>query len=880
MKVGGSSYRGTTAILLGAMIVASVLTVMVPVAASGGWWDPGWQYREQMQIAEEPYYQVPLEIDAISLIDQGNLRPDLGDLRFVTTDDRELPYWIDPKTIPFTFQEDFGGDLSKWTLQTGGGFSVEGGELRSSGNQNILLANIPQLVNYTVETKIKLVGDSACGLVIGFQTGIRMRDGTHNTYYLVRLDGSSIKIYQYAKGWRLKWSKTTAISTNTWHDLKVEHLGSIIKVSLDGSEVGSWTQPWPTGWNWYSTSLIMNAESVGLMNYSGEAYWDDVTITTRPAKSRATVLMPSPVTEPTTIYMYYGNPSATSQSNIQSTFLFGDDFDDQVFDTNEWGVWSYAPGEEWTDEIRWVSEAKERQEMTSPIAGGERTYVHTLDTFTGPAAFKTRFEKGGYMYRGFDLVDSPIGADRTVKVNISFSDSGYVVAVGVWTKDEGWVENKTLFGSFISRNYFGEYYLTIVRNGDGTFTFKIETEDEHTKTWEYTTTATIPLDVPLQVMMYDHPWSGCRSWGVWERYQDDVRVLSSFTPNVPPTADAGGPYAANEGETITLDASGSTDPDDNIALYEWDLDDDGEYDDATGTTAAVTFGDNGSFSVGLRVTDEFGESDTDTAEVVVNNVAPTLTLDTSDAIPFAGGDAFLGRKEIKQTHQASATDPGSDDLTFRWRFGVVSTYYNDGVGPDPSPSPGGVFPFAATDDASVTFTATGVFYDVAVEVADDDGGTDLESLPKLVTGDGDCTKSQGFWKHQFSKKGKHQIDDVTLQAYLDIVGFASAVFSEQVPASTIGEARDVMWASGPSMRDKAEAQLLAAWLNFAHGSVGWDELIDTNDDDVGDTSFHQVMSEAEAILLHADATHEELEHAKDLAEAVNLHDEDNPACGD
>jgi hypothetical protein len=441
------------------------------------------------------------------------------------------------------------------------------------------------------------------------------------------------------------------------------------------------------------------------------------------------------------------------------------------------------------------------------------------------------------------------------------------------------IDDRKFESNFFSRNHFGEYYLTIVRNGDGTFTFRIQTEDEHTKTWEYTTTATIPLDIPLRVMMYDHSWSGCRGWGVWERYQDDVRVLSSFIPNVPPQANAGGPYPAIEGDTVTLDASGSSDPDDNIVLYEWDLDNDGEYDDATGLTADVVFGDNGSFTVGLRVTDEFGESDTDTAEVVVNNVAPTLTLDTSGAISFAGGDAFTGRQGIEQTHQASATDPGSDDLTFSWSFGATTTHFNDGVGPDPFPSPAGVFPFSASDSAGVTFTAPGV-HAIAVEVTDDDGEADSASLPKLVTGDRDCTRSQGFWKHQFGEKGKHQIDDATLEAYLDIVNFASAVFSEQVPASTIEEARDVMWVRGPSMRDKGEAQLLAAWLNFAHGSVGWDELIDTDDDGVGDTPFHQVISEAETILLDADATHEELEHAKDLAEAVNLHDAGNPACGD
>ena len=37
-----------------------------------------------------------------------------------------------------------------------------------------------------------------------------------------------------------------------------------------------------------------------------------------------------------TIYIYYGNPNATTTSNGNNTFLFFDDFDDNVFDTTKW----------------------------------------------------------------------------------------------------------------------------------------------------------------------------------------------------------------------------------------------------------------------------------------------------------------------------------------------------------------------------------------------------------------------------------------------------------------------------------------------------------------------------------------------------------------
>jgi hypothetical protein len=85
----------------------------------------------------------------------------------------------------------------------------------------------------------------------------------------------------------------------------------------------------------------------------------------------------------------------------------------------------------------------------------------------------------------------------------------------------------------------------------------------------------------------------------------------------PPSASAGGPYSVEWGAMLMLDGSGSTDPDNNIASYEWDLDGDGQYDDASGMTVTTSFNQFGEQSIGLRVTDEAGLSDADTAVVTI-----------------------------------------------------------------------------------------------------------------------------------------------------------------------------------------------------------------------------------------------------------------------
>ncbi len=69
-------------------------------------------------------------------------------------------------------------------------------------------------------------------------------------------------------------------------------------------------------------------------------YWIESGINT--TSTRIWVKVPSiPASSTKTIYVYYGNPSATSVSNGKATFVVYDDFNDNSIDTNIWTVGTY-----------------------------------------------------------------------------------------------------------------------------------------------------------------------------------------------------------------------------------------------------------------------------------------------------------------------------------------------------------------------------------------------------------------------------------------------------------------------------------------------------------------------------------------------------------
>ena len=105
--------------------------------------------------------------------------------------------------------------------------------------------------------------------------------------------------------------------------------------------------------------------------------------------------------------------------------------------------------------------------------------------------------------------------------------------------------------------------------------------------------------------------------------------------NEPPTASlAFAPESPVMGEAVRFDASGSQDPDGDIAKYEWDWTNDGSFDyESEEPQARHPYGSPGEYTVRLRVTDDQGA----TAEAVVTvTVAEGLKAGAAVSTDFQG----------------------------------------------------------------------------------------------------------------------------------------------------------------------------------------------------------------------------------------------------
>jgi len=179
------------------------------------------------------------------------------------------------------------------------------------------------------------------------------------------------------------------------------------------------------------------------------------------------------------------------------------------------------------------------------------------------------------------------------------------------------------------------------------------------------------------------------------------------------------------GQNITLDGSASftPDPDRVVDSWEWDLDNDGQYDDAVGPTVNTSFSAVADYPVGLRVTDDDSPENADTTIVVVRITTPPVapTADANGPYVFCPQTQpwFLdGTGSINPDEgDSEAGQPGDTIQVYAWELDGDNDF-DDAFGPQP--------------DVTAVLQALGIGnYNVQLRVTD----TTATSFPSSGMGD-------------------------------------------------------------------------------------------------------------------------------------------------
>lgn len=168
--------------------------------------------------------------------------------------------------------------------------------------------------------------------------------------------------------------------------------------------------------------------------------------------------------------------------------------------------------------------------------------------------------------------------------------------------------------------------------------------------------------VPTNSFVYVDDFSGEVKLTVVDNRGDSMSVIQPITIlNVPPTADAGGPYTGDWYTSIRIQAEAFDPGVLDTLIYEWDTDEDGIFETVGQNAWTINYTQEDTHWVVLQVKDNDGGVGLDTALIVINNQPPVLSKIPDQSIKE--GQRF---DPIKLDDFVE--DPDNPDSTISWSF--------------------------------------------------------------------------------------------------------------------------------------------------------------------------------------------------------------------
>jgi PKD repeat protein len=273
-------------------------------------------------------------------------------------------------------------------------------------------------------------------------------------------------------------------------------------------------------------------------------------------------------------------------------------------------------------------------QTNGPFQGDEPHTIQFTGTFTDPGTLDTHTFQWDFDYDGITFNVDSTEQNPTHQWLDDFNGS---VAFKVTDDDGGWgmdvthVTVNNLPPNATANGPYNSFEGSPVQfTGDHTDPGPLDT---HTYEWDFSYDGTT-FNPEATGNPYQNTWFDDHTGNIALRVTDDdggwdLDVTTVTIVNVPPIADAGDNKEGYEVSTFTFNGSFYDPGAGDTHTFEWDFDYDGvNFDvDSTGQTATHTWTDDFDGLIALRVTDDDGGSDIDTAQVLVKNVAPTVTLE-------------------------------------------------------------------------------------------------------------------------------------------------------------------------------------------------------------------------------------------------------------
>ena len=146
--------------------------------------------------------------------------------------------------------------------------------------------------------------------------------------------------------------------------------------------------------------------------------------------------------------------------------------------------------------------------------------------------------------------------------------------------------------------------------------------------------------------------------------------------NIPPIADADGPYNGTVNQSITFNASKSYDPDGTIIGYRWDFNNDTLWDTGwlTLPTINYTYPAEGNYTIVLQVKDNDGSTDTDTTRATINKTI-NVTEEKKPPIPIIEAPNITTTNQTITINGSKSIDPDGQIINYTWNLGDGNISY-------------------------------------------------------------------------------------------------------------------------------------------------------------------------------------------------------------